>query len=60
MFFPLAFDCGHPHQDSMEYWAIIVMYPVGPRKFSCAVLTLTAALGFAPQVPGTLVSISLR
>lgn len=60
MFFSLAFDCGHPHQDSMEYWAIIVMYPVGPQKFSCAVLALTAALGFAPLVPGTLVSISLR
>ena len=60
MFFPLAFDCGHPHQDSIEYLAIIVMYPVGPQKFSCAVLALTAALGFAPLVPGTLVSISLR
>lgn len=60
MFFPLAFDCGHPHQVSMEYWAIIVIYPVGPRKLSCAVLALAAALGFAPMMPGTLVSISLR
>jgi hypothetical protein len=47
-FFPPTFVCSYPHQDGVQPWIVVDMYPAGPWIFWSALvmLILTTVLAF--------------